>query len=127
MPATPSSSDWTSGPARHAAVVALTLTGAFALASSWSSSRTSVPTTGTTPEAAAEQAADQRRPPTTINLNTATQPELEALPGIGPSIAQRIIERRDTKGPYTTVDDLDKVRGIGPVILERIRPYVSVR
>lgn len=126
MPAT-SPKDWTAGPARHAAVIALTLAGAFALASSWSSSRTPSPTAIATPEATAEQAADPRRPPTTINLNTATQPELEALPGIGPSIARRIIERRDTKGPYATVDDLDKVRGIGPVILERIRPYVSVR
>jgi competence protein ComEA len=57
-----------------------------------------------------------------INLNTATQTELEALPGIGPVIARRIIEGR----PYRSVDDLERVKEIGPKRLAEIRPLVTV-
>jgi competence protein ComEC len=57
-----------------------------------------------------------------ININTATQAEWEALPGIGPVIARRIIEGR----PYRSVDDLDRVKGIGRKRLEEIRPLVTV-
>ena len=56
-----------------------------------------------------------------INVNTATVAELEALPGIGPVIARRIIEGR----PYRSVDDLDRVKGIGKKRLEEIRPFVT--
>jgi competence protein ComEA len=55
-----------------------------------------------------------------INLNKATQAELEALPGIGPAIARRIIEGR----PYRSVDELDRVKGISKKRLEEIRPLV---
>jgi competence protein ComEA len=58
-----------------------------------------------------------------VDVNNATQEELEALPGIGPAMAQRIIEGR----PYSTVEDLLRVRGIGEVTLEKLRPYVTVR
>lgn len=61
-----------------------------------------------------------------LNLNTATAAELEALPGIGPTLAARIVEDRQTNGPFATVDDLKRVNGIGDKILERIRPYVTV-
>jgi competence protein ComEA len=57
-----------------------------------------------------------------INLNTATEAELEALPGVGPVIARRIIEGR----PYRSVDDLERVKGIGKKRLEEIRVLVSV-
>jgi competence protein ComEA len=57
-----------------------------------------------------------------ININTATQAELEALPGVGPVIARRIIEGR----PYRSVDDLDRVKGIGKKRLEEMRPLVTV-
>ncbi len=61
-----------------------------------------------------------------LNLNTATEKELETLPGIGPVLARRIVVYRSMHGPFQTVDDLLAVQGIGPVLLEKIRPYVYV-
>jgi len=62
-----------------------------------------------------------------INLNTATAEQLEAIPGIGPVLAQRIIEYRQTHGRFQSVDELLEVRGIGPKRLENMRPYVVVK
>ncbi|MBY0313147.1 MAG: ComEA family DNA-binding protein [Phycisphaerales bacterium] len=63
---------------------------------------------------------------TLVNINTATQAELELLPGIGPALAGRIIEHRTLRGAFRRVEDLDAVKGIGPRMLERLRPLVSV-
>ena len=71
---------------------------------------------------ASPPATPQRRP---CNINVATAAELEAIPGIGPAMARRIIEARQRR-PFTTVDDLLDVRGIGERTLERMRPYVVV-
>jgi beta-lactamase superfamily II metal-dependent hydrolase len=57
-----------------------------------------------------------------INVNTASEAELESLPRIGPVIARRIIEGR----PYRSIDDLDRVKGIGQKRLEEIRPFLAV-
>lgn len=62
-----------------------------------------------------------------IDLNAATQAQLEQLPGVGPALAKRIIDDRSAKGRYTRVEDLDRVRGIGPKLLEKIRPHVTVK
>lgn len=60
-----------------------------------------------------------------INVNTASSKELETLPGIGPVLAQRIVEYRETHGPFRTPEDLLKVKGIGPRKLENIRDRIT--
>jgi len=64
--------------------------------------------------------------PAKININTATAAELDALPGVGEVIAQRIVDYRTTNGPFRSVDDLLDVSGIGPVTLEDMRSMVTV-
>ena len=61
-----------------------------------------------------------------INLNEATQEDLEALPGIGPVLARRIIAYRQQHGPFARIDDLGKVSGLGPKNLENLRPYLTL-
>lgn len=61
-----------------------------------------------------------------IDLNTATAAQLDGLPGVGPSTARAIVEHRQANGPFSSVDGLDDVRGIGPAKLESIRPLVTV-
>jgi competence protein ComEA len=61
-----------------------------------------------------------------VNINTATEPELESLTGVGPVTANAIIQYRTEHGPFATVDDLLNVSGIGPATLEELRPQVTV-
>lgn len=61
----------------------------------------------------------------TVDLNSAGPAELETLPGIGPALAQRIIDHRDQVGPYGSLEDLDAVSGIGPALLSRLDGEVS--
>jgi competence protein ComEA len=60
-----------------------------------------------------------------IDLNRADHAELLQLPGVGESLAGRIEAYRDKHGPFHTVEELRSVRGIGPVTLARLSPYVS--
>jgi len=61
-----------------------------------------------------------------LNLNTAGVAELDALPGIGPVLAQRIVDHRTRQGPFTGVDQLDDVPGIGPAIAAELAELVGV-
>lgn len=61
-----------------------------------------------------------------INLNTATPEELESLPGIGPELAARIIEYRNTHGPFAQTEDIVLVNGIGPKTFEKIKDLITV-
>jgi competence protein ComEA len=61
-----------------------------------------------------------------LNLNTATAEDLEALPGVGPVLARRIIEYRQARGPFQTIDDLLAVHGIGKKKLAQLAPLITV-
>jgi competence protein ComEA len=60
-----------------------------------------------------------------INVNSATQEELDVLPHIGPALAARIIQYRNTQGPFHNLEELGQVKGIGPKTLTQLAPYVA--
>ena len=62
----------------------------------------------------------------TVNLNTATRDELVAVPGIGPTKAQAIVDHRTAKGPFKSVDDLRDVKGFRGKLVDRLRPELTV-
>jgi competence protein ComEA len=61
-----------------------------------------------------------------LDLNRATAEDLDALPGIGPVLAKRIIDYRQGHGPFKKIDDLMEVSGIGRKKLEKLKPYVVI-
>ena len=64
--------------------------------------------------------------PALININTATQSELETLTGIGPAMAIRIIEYREEHGDFRQIEDLLNVKGIGEATLNKFRDHITV-
>jgi comEA protein len=61
-----------------------------------------------------------------ININTAGVDELDKLPGVGPSLAKRIVEYREKNGGFSSVEELDSVTGIGPSKLESLKDLVTI-
>jgi competence protein ComEA len=59
-----------------------------------------------------------------VDINEADWPELTELPGVGRVLAERIVQSRQTDGPFADHEDLRRVRGIGPRTLDRMRPYL---
>ena len=72
-----------------------------------------------------QSAAAPRNHPV-LDLNRAQAAELDMLPGIGPVLARRIVEYRRQHGPFRRIEELRAVRGVGPRLLERLRPRVGV-
>jgi comEA protein len=62
-----------------------------------------------------------------ININTASAEELDALPGIGPAMAAEILNYRTAHGRFARIDELLKIKGMGPKKLEKLQPYVILQ
>lgn len=62
-----------------------------------------------------------------LNINTASKEELVALPGIGATLAERIITFRETEGDFGAIEDLQQVKGISKKKLEKLKPHVTVQ
>ncbi|TCM43524.1 comEA protein [Kribbella sp. VKM Ac-2568] len=82
------------------------------------------------PQPSATQPGSPTTPGTTsgepVNLNTATLAQLESLPGVGPVLAQRILDWRTEHGRFTSVDELQEVTGVGTKKFESLKPHVHV-
>lgn len=76
-----------------------------------------------TPQAATEGVEE---PGAAVNLNTASVAELDSLPGVGPSTAEAIIAYREDAGPFTTIDEVMNVPGIGPAKFEQMAPFLTL-
>jgi competence protein ComEA len=61
-----------------------------------------------------------------LNINLATEKQLQTLPGIGPSLAQRIVEYRQSRGPFSSPQQITEVRGIGQKTYQRIQGNITV-
>ena len=90
-------------------------------------SATEAPTEATAPSPTESAPTEVTTPAGPINLNTATAAQLETLPGIGPTLAQRILDYRAANGPFGSVGELLKVSGIGEKKLEAIWDLVTVK
>ena len=75
---------------------------------------------------AAKPAKTAAAPAGPVNLNTATQAQLETLPGIGAAAAKRIIEYREKNGKFTKIEQLMNVKGIGEKSFLKLKPMITI-
>ncbi len=61
-----------------------------------------------------------------ISLNTASEEQLEMLPGIGPALARRIVEYREQNGAFKKTEDIKKIKDIGENLFKKIKPYIKL-
>lgn len=115
--------DWTRGPAKWFAVIVLAgaTIGLALWTNFWRVPSPALVRSGTPQQPSAEPTLDLR-----LDLNTADAPALAQLPGIGPELAARIVADREARGRFNSVDELDRVPGVGPTIVERVRPMCRV-
>lgn len=71
--------------------------------------------------------SDAGETPSIVDINTATGRAFETLPGVGPATAEKIIEHRRVHGPFSRIEDLMKVKGIGPKKFEKLRQFITVK
>ncbi len=86
-----------------------------------------LPSEGSRPPRAAKLSETKVQTDGRLDLNRATLAELQRLPGVGPTLAQRIVEARERQGRFASAEDLRRVPGIGPKKFEAIRELVVVR
>lgn len=108
---------------KHKFLSALLAAGLYNGTMAWSQPAPA-PTPPTTP--AASKMAPVAKPTGKININTADEATLTSLKGVGPAKAKAIIDYRQKNGPFKTVDDLVKVKGIGDKTVSRLRDQLSV-
>lgn len=89
-------------------------------------SRTPPPTVAATSDELGPTTAAGHAERVRVNINTASAAELDGLPGIGPAIAQRIIDYRTEQGPFQSVDELARVNGISSTMVDELRPEITV-
>ena len=102
-------------PVRSRLVLAFVVVAALAVAA--------LPPAAAAPAAAPKSASVDARP---VDINTAGATELQSVPGIGKSLAERILAFREKNGAFGSVDDLLKIQGIGEKSLQKLRPYLTV-
>lgn len=84
------------------------------------------PRAASSPAPVSETAPEESVSEAPLDLNQATQEELEALPGIGPELARRILDYRETYGPFLTTDQIMEVSGIGEKRYDALKELITV-
>ncbi|MEM9066250.1 MAG: helix-hairpin-helix domain-containing protein [Planctomycetota bacterium] len=118
--------DWTRGPAKAAAVAVLGFAGVTGLI--WSIATRGGPLPPPPPPGSGiveGPAPDEPAPVLLIDPNVDGADRLQLLPGIGPELSAGIIQERESGGPFTSAEDLERVTGIGPRTVERIAPLLT--
>ena len=73
-----------------------------------------------------ETTVEESKPQGPVDLNTATEEELECLPGIGPALVEDLVAYRQENGPFTMIDQIKNVSGIGEKKFAQMKPYIKV-
>lgn len=86
----------------------------------------SATSTSTTSEVVTSPSPESSQTAGKININTATASQLDSLPGIGPVYAQRIVDYRNASGPFSSIDKIQDVKGIGPKTYDKFKDKITI-